>query len=83
MNKKKKQINIFKKYSHLGKYIKSKRKKYQIGLCDFCLISNIDPAILSRIENLKQDIKLNVLIKIAQGFNQSPAEFLAEFEKLI
>ena len=43
--------------------------------------NDIEPAILSRIENLKQDIKIGVLIKIANGFNMTPSEFLSEFEK--
>ncbi len=70
-------------YTELGKFIRQKREALKVSLNEFAFENDVDPAILSRIENLKQNIKLNVLIKIAQGFNQSPAEFLAEFEKLI
>ncbi len=67
-------------YSVLGKYIKNERKKLNISLNEFALITDVDSAILSRIENLKQDIKMNVLKKIANGFNKTPAQFLTEFE---
>ncbi len=69
-------------YNKLGKFIKKKRMKNKISLNEFCFTNDIDPAILSRIENLKQNIKLNVLEKIAKGFEQTPAEFLTEFETL-
>ena len=49
----------------------------------FAIDNDIEPAILSRIENLKQDIKIGVLIKIANGFNSTPAKLLLEFEKKI
>ena len=68
-------------YDKLGLYIKQKREKENISLNKFAINNDIDSAILSRIENLKQNIKLNVLVKIANGFNQSPADFLTEFEK--
>ena len=67
-------------YENLGKYIRQKREKIKISLNEFAITNDIDPAILSRIETLKQNIKLNVLEKIAEGFNQTPAEFLTEFE---
>ena len=69
-------------YSDLGKYIKQKREKIGITLNKFGFANDIDPAILCRIENQKQNIKLNILEKIANGFNQTPAEFLADFEKI-
>ncbi len=68
------------RYNELGKYIKLKREAAEISLNNFAINNDIDPAILSRIENLKQNIKLNILEKIAGGFNKSPAEFLTEFE---
>lgn len=68
------------RYHELGKYIKLKRESAKISLNNFAINNDIDPAILSRIENLKQNIKLNILEKIANGFNKSPAEFLTEFE---
>ena len=68
-------------YDKLGLYIKQRREKENISLNRFAIDNDIDSAILSRIENQKQNIKLNILVKIANGFNQTPAEFLSEFEK--
>ena len=67
-------------YENLGIYIKQKRSEMNISLNQFAFSNDIDPAILSRIENLKQGIKINILEKIASGFNKTPAEFLIEFE---
>ena len=68
-------------YKYLGTYIKNKRIKMGYTLNKFAFENDIEPAILSRIENLKQNIKLNVLEKISHGFQLSPAKFLAEFEQ--
>ena len=68
-------------YENLGTYIKQKRSELDISLNQFAFSNDIDPAILSRIENLKQGVKVNILEKIARGFDKTPAEFLAEFEK--
>ena len=68
-------------YSKLGLYIKKKRLELGYTLNKFAVECEIDSAILSRIENLKQDIKMNVLLKIAGGFKMTPAEFLSKFEK--
>lgn len=68
-------------YKLLGKYIQEKRKGLGYSLNGFAIENDIDPAIMSRIENLQQNIKLNVLEKIAKGFNKTPAEFLTDFEK--
>ncbi len=68
-------------YDNLGNYIRKKRELKSISLNEFAFKNDIDPAILSRIENLKQGIKLNILEKIAKGFDKTPAEFLNEFEK--
>lgn len=46
-----------------------------ISLNKFAINNDIDPAILSRIENLKQDIKMGILTKIANGFATTPARF--------
>ena len=64
-------------------YISNKRNEFNISLNQFAFTNDIDPAILSRIENLKQGVKINILVKIANGFNQTPAEFLYEFENYI
>lgn len=68
-------------YVELGKYIKNKRIELGISLNKFANAAEIDPAILCRIENQKQGIKLNTLENIAGVFNKTPAEFLSEFEK--
>ena len=69
-------------YKYLGKYIKKKRIEAGFSLNSFAFANDIDPAILSRIENLHQNIKINVLEKIANGFNQTPASFLTDFENI-
>ena len=69
-------------YTDLGKYIRKKRIEAGFSLNGFAFANDIDPAILSRIENLQQNIKMNVLVKIANGFNQTPASFLTEFENV-
>lgn len=68
------------KYEELGLCIKNQRKKLDKSLNEFALEIDVDSAILSRIENLKQDIKLTVLRKIAKGFGKKSSEFLSEFE---
>ena len=68
-------------YTKLGKYIKQKRIELGFSLNRFAIECEVDSAIISRIENLKQDIKMNVLQKIASGFKMTPAEFLTNFEK--
>ena len=68
-------------YNELGKFIKNKRLLAGKTLNKFAIENDIEPAILSRIENLKQDIKMGVLVKIANGFSKTPSEFLSEFEK--
>ena len=68
-------------YDDFGKYIKEQRKKSGKTLNGFAFENDIEPAVLSRVENQKQDIKLNVLIKIAKGFGKTAGEFLTEYEK--
>ena len=68
-------------YFKLGKYIKQRREQSGWTLNKFAIECDVDSAILSRIENQKQNIKINVLEKLAKGFGKSPAEFLTEFEK--
>ena len=67
-------------YSLLGKYIKYLRIQQNISLNKFALNCDVDSAILSRIENLQQNIKVNVLVKIANGFGMTPAQLLINFE---
>lgn len=67
-------------YDELGKFIKLKRQSSGLSLNKFANAAGIDPAILSRIENLKQGIKISVIYDISTVFGQTPAQFLAEFE---
>ena len=67
-------------YKEIGKFIRNKRVSAGITLNRFAIENDIEPAVLSRIENQKQDIKMTVLVKIANGFNVTPAEFLRDFE---
>lgn len=69
-------------YSELGKFIKYKRMQTGLSLNKFAIEAEIDPAILSRIENLKQGIKISILYNIANALNTTPAKLLEEFESL-
>lgn len=68
-------------YSQLGKFIKEKRQQKGLSLNKFATEAEIDPAILCRIENLRQGIKLDVLEKIAFALEIKLSKFLAEYEK--
>lgn len=68
-------------YSELGKFIRLKRENLGISLNKFAQEADVDCAMLCRIENCKQGIKLGVLEKIAVNFGVTPAEFLKEFEE--
>lgn len=70
-------------YYNIGTYIRGKREKLGLSLNRFCFDNELEPAMLSRIENNKQDIKLGALYKIAEGFKMTPAEFLTKYEKNI
>lgn len=63
-----------------GKFIRRKRLDKNLTLNKFAISADIDPAILSRIENDKQDIKMNIMFKVAKAFNLRPSELLAEYE---
>lgn len=69
-------------YSELGTFIKNKRQQKGLSLNKFAMEAEIDPAILCRIENLRQGIKLEVLEKIALAFDLKISEFLAEYEQI-
>jgi transcriptional regulator with XRE-family HTH domain len=68
-------------YNKIGNYIKRKRINLGVSLNSFSVENEIEPSTLSRIENSKLELKISVLEKIANGFNQTPSEFLLEFEK--
>ncbi|MDD3437594.1 MAG: helix-turn-helix transcriptional regulator [Candidatus Gastranaerophilales bacterium] len=67
----------------LSLYVKKRRKALGISLNRFCIDNEIDSSCLSKFENQKQQVLTSTLIKIAKGFNQTLAEFLADFEKEI
>lgn len=67
-------------YSEFGKFIKSKREDNKLSLNKFANIAEIDPAILCRIENQKQGIKLNILENISIAFGVKVSELIAEYE---
>ncbi len=68
-------------YRDLGKFIKLKRIKTGLSLNKFANEAEIDPAILCRIENQKQGIKINILESIAKTLKTTPAKLLTEFEE--
>ena len=69
-------------YQNFGKFQRQKREslKPNVSLNKFALNNDIEPAILSRIENMKQDVKMTTLYKIAAGYGLSGSELLREFE---
>ena len=69
-------------YSQLGKFIKEKRQQRGLSLNKFATEAEIDPAILCRIENLRQGIKLDILEKITFALDMKLSKFLAEYEKI-
>lgn len=62
-------------------YIKKRRLEKGISLNVFALDNELEPATLCRYENGKRAVSLINLAKIANGFGQTPSEFLADFEK--
>lgn len=68
-------------FKKLGLYIKNKRLETGLSLNKFCFEHEIEPNTLSRYENAKREPKLSYIIKIAQAFEQTLAEFLTDFEK--
>lgn len=70
-------------YEDFGKFLRKKRTEKKISLNKFAIMADIDSAIISRIENGKQDVKLFVLAKIAGVFDMTASEFLAEMEQSI
>lgn len=69
------------RYKNIFSYIKQRRLEKGVSLNEFCFENEIEPATLSRYENGKRGISLMNLVKIANGFNQTLSEFLADFEK--
>ena len=67
-------------YENISSYIKEKRLETGLSLNEFAFNNDLEPATLSRYENGKRAINLMNLVKIANGFNQTLAEFLTDFE---
>lgn len=66
---------------NLGKYIKNKRIEAKWSLNKFAIEVEMESSTLSRNENGKSAISVETINKIAKFYNQTPAEFLADFEK--
>lgn len=67
-------------YDEIGKYIRKKRKLIAKSLNSFAIDCDVEPATLSNFENKKSDIYFKNLLKIIDGFGQTPAEFFQEFQ---
>lgn len=65
----------------LACYIKKRRLYLGESLNQFCIECEIETSALSRFENNLQSMKIPNLIKIANRFGQTLAEFLTDFEK--
>ena len=71
----------FKLHKNISLYIRQRRIEKGTSLNEFAIDNELEPATLSRYENGKRAINLMNLVKIANGFNQTLAEFLTDFEK--
>ena len=65
------------------KFVRNKRMKLGLSLNAFAIDCEIDKATLSNFERNKSDIVFQNFVKIAKGFNFTPAELLCEYEKEI
>lgn len=70
-------------YINFGKFVRNKREKLGKSLNVFAIECEIDKASLSNFERGLNSIYFNNFIKIANGFNMTPAELLQEFEQNI
>ena len=72
-------------YKDFGKFLRCKRTKDMPhkSLNSFAFDNNIEPAVLSRVETLKQDIKLSVIEKIANAYEIRISELMKEYENYI
>ena len=72
-------------YKDFGKFLRYKRTKDlpHKSLNSFAFDNNIEPAVLSRVETLKQDIKLSVIEKIANAYKIKISELMKEYEDFI
>ena len=72
-------------YRDFGKFLRYKRTKDMAhkSLNSFAFDNNIEPAILSRVETLKQDIKLSVIEKIANAYGMKISDLMKEYEDFV
>lgn len=76
--------NSFMNYiDRLVEYTKERRIKSGYSLNKFCFDAEIEPASLSRYETKQRKLSFEALIKIASVYNQSPSEFLKDFEEYV
>jgi len=69
-------------YDNLGLFIKSKREKMypELSLNEFALNIGVDSSTLSKIENQKQGMNKNTMVKFARGFKMLLSDFVKEYE---
>lgn len=74
--------NVYMQEKRLGIYIHLRRRSLrpEVSLNAFAIENGIEPATLSRIENLKQDIKYATLEKVANGFKILPSQLILDYE---
>ena len=61
----------------IGIYIKYQREKKKYSLSEFARITDLDTSFLLRLENgVYKSVKLDVLQKLALGFNMSLEDFM-------
>jgi len=68
-------------YINFGKFVRAKREKLGKSLNLFAIECEIDKASLSNFERGISSIYFENFVKIAKGFNVTPAELLKEFEE--
>lgn len=69
-------------YDNFGLFIKSKRERMypELSLNEFALNIGVDSSTLSKIENQKQGMNKNTMVKFACGFNMLLSDFIREYE---
>ena len=62
--------------SHVGREIKRLRQEKDMGLRELATVADVSPSTLSRIENGKSSLPLNLAHKIAEALDVTIAELL-------
>lgn len=65
----------------LAEYIRFRRTQAGFSLNKFAIEAEIESSTLSRNETKINEISIDNLAKIASVYNQTPSEFLKDFEK--